>query len=113
MVQSVAPSQSHDPSVGLHDEVRQRAFALRSKSGIQISALANGSVQAIECEGVFISQVIASPTAGGIARIYLRAHRDGAIQCREIGPNSSGEFSQSSDQIIWRGVWNRIRYQCA
>ena len=68
----------------MHNNVRdESAFQLRSISAaneLKISVLANGCIYAIECKGILINQLLASPLAGGIQRIYLRVHRDTGIQ---------------------------------
>src|SRR4051812_45083195 len=74
--------------------------ASAATSGLTIRALPLGCIYAIECDGILINQVLASPLAGGIHRIYLRRHdADGTIRCCEIvGPASSSGFAASAEQ---------------
>src|SRR5690242_15781561 len=70
-------SRTNDRSPPL-DRVRCAAEAgfglvtLSAGGGLRVNALPNGSLYSIECSEVLINQVLASPVARGIGRIYLR-----------------------------------------
>jgi cellobiose phosphorylase len=88
--------------------------ASAATSGITIRALPLGCIYAIECDGILINQVLASPLAGGIHRIYLRRHdADGTIRfCEVVGPASSSGFAASAEQFVWTGEWEGVAYRC-
>ncbi len=102
----------------MHNNVRdESAFQLRSISAaneLKISALANGCIYAIERKGILINQLLASPLAGGIQRIYLRVHRDTGIQFIEmVGPGATSDFASSTDRFVWSGAWQGLNYRCS
>jgi len=81
--------------------------------GLSISVLPNGCIHSIECHGIQINQVLASPVAGGIHRIYLRLFRDdGAIAVEIVGPGAASVLSVAGDRFVWSGTWQGISYRC-
>ena len=62
----------------LGDESRFELRTLRAADGLSISALPNGCIYAIERGQILINQMLASPLAGGVHRIYLRSHISGS-----------------------------------
>ena len=60
----------------LADEAGFAFLELRAANGLHVKALPNGCVYSIECQDILINQVLASPLANGVHRIYLRV-RDG------------------------------------
>src|SRR5688500_5207324 len=94
------------------DHVRR----LHASNGLHLSASPGGCVAAIECGATLVNQVVASPVAGGVHRVYLRAHALGAgdpIHFTEIvGPAAASAFGASPDRFVWRGSWRGIDYRC-
>jgi cellobiose phosphorylase len=75
-------------------------------TGLAISALPNGSLFAIEHQHergrIMLNQVLGSPLAGGIGRLYLRI---GGREPRlvRIGPGAAGRFGAAADRFVWEG----------
>ena len=94
------------------DHVRR----LHASNGLHLSATPGGCVAAIECGATLVNQVVASPVAGGVHRLYLRAHARGAgdaIRFTEIvGPGAASAFDASPDRFVWSGSWRGIDYRC-
>ncbi|MGD0769482.1 MAG: cellobiose phosphorylase [Tepidisphaeraceae bacterium] len=97
----------------LADESDFHAHVLGSEDGVTIKALPNGCIYAIERGDILINQVLASPVAGGIHRIYLRIRENGGYSFVEIiGPGARGDFAASRDRFLWTGAWRGIHYRC-
>lgn len=90
--------------------------ALRSTApgGLTVRALPNGCLYSIETDRLLVGQVLASPVAGGVHRLYLRVHRaGGGIESAEIvGPGATGRFSPSPDRLAWSGTALGLSYRC-
>ena len=86
---------------------------LQARSGLHISAHPNGCVAAIERDGLLINQIVASPVAGGVQRVYLRAFGTGGIEFAElVGPGANSTFEAATDRFVWSGSWRGIGYRC-
>jgi cellobiose phosphorylase len=101
-------------SCRLHAEfVADVGFGLStvSRNGMSLSVLPNGSVYAIEAEGILINQVLASPVAGGIGRLTLRIlERDRVRLIPIFGPGSPGGFRHHDDRFVWSGHTDELDY---
>src|SRR5437868_6622828 len=114
MLESSTSAQKSAGPCFLRDEAQQRAVSICAGSGVQLSVLANGCVQLIECDGILLNQVIASPAAGSLGRVFLRILSDKEISFREIvGPGAASEVAFGRDYVAWRGAWNDLAYRCA
>src|SRR5688572_1995 len=87
--------------------------SLHASNGLRFDVLPNGCIRAIEHGGTLINQVIASPVAGGVHRIYLRVHVGDGIEFTEIvGPAAASAFAASPDRFAWSGAWRDVSYRC-
>ena len=63
-----------------------------------------------------VNQVLASPLAGGIHRLYLRVHGENATPgirfAQIIGPGANSEIASAADRLVWRGDWAGLHYRC-
>lgn len=88
--------------------------AIGAADGVRIAALPNGSVYSIQLGAIQINQILASPVAGSVQRIYLRRRSDRAIEFTEIvGPAARSDFSASVDALFWSGRWEELNYRVA
>jgi hypothetical protein len=90
-------------------------FASSTTSASGISVLPKGSVFAIEhrsdAETILVSQVLASPIDGGIARILLRLRAPRAITREVVGPRARVRLGAAEDRITWEGVTRAVRHR--
>jgi cellobiose phosphorylase len=99
--------------VDLADESAFETCAIAGADGITIKALRNGCIYSIERGEIQINQILASPLAGGIHRIYLRIHEDSGISSVEIvGPRAASAFAFGPDRFVWSGAWRGLHYRC-
>jgi 1,2-beta-oligoglucan phosphorylase len=99
--------------IQLADESAFQTFAIAQPNGITLKALPNGSIYSIEHQAILINQILGSPLAGGIHRIFLRIFDADAIHSTEIvGPGAASEFSADSDRFLWTGSWHGLDYRC-
>src|SRR2546421_8633078 len=99
--------------ISLADESRFGLHTLRASNGLCISFLPSGCLYAIECNGILINQVLGSPVAGGIHRIYLRARDNVEMSWQEIvGPRAVSAFDCSKYRADC--TWSRrgLNYRC-
>jgi 1,2-beta-oligoglucan phosphorylase len=97
----------------LADESAFETCAIAGAGGTTIKALRNGCIYSIESGEIQINQILASPLAGGIHRIYLRIHEGRGISSVEIvGPHAASAFSYSQDRFVWSGAWRGLHYRC-
>jgi cellobiose phosphorylase len=109
---SDSPLTGEIPQVGLADESAFTTCAL-SADGAAIKALRNGCIYSIECGDIQVNQILASPLAGGIQRIYLRIREKNGFSFTEIvGPRAVGDFVFARDRFIWSGSWHGLHYRC-
>jgi cellobiose phosphorylase len=100
-------------SIELADESSFGLASLRGSNGLTIQVLPDGATYSIECDGVLINQVLASPLAGGISRLYLRAHHGSEVHFAEvIGPRANSGFNIHSDRVVSSGSWDGFEYRC-
>ena len=88
------------------DDLGLRRIA--NRAGLSIGVLPNGCVFAIEHRHerrgpTVINQVLGSPLAGGIARLYLRARGPEARVAQAIGPGARVRFGAGGDRFVWEG----------
>lgn len=109
-----SPDDGREPrDVTLADETGFGLRSLRATNGLAVRALPNGCIYSIELGQTLVNQILASPVAGGVQRIYLRRHGTEGIQFTEIvGPGARSEFSSTADRFVWRGSWQQLDYRC-
>ncbi len=101
------------PQVELADESAFEPFALGANGTTIIKALRNGCIYSIERGDILVNQILASPLAGGIHRIYLRVRgNDGFSHVEIVGPRAAGEFAFVQDRFVWTGSWRSLHYRC-
>jgi len=73
-IDNLSPAITTEPAqFELADESGFQAHVLTSdENGVTIKALPSGCIYSIERGEILINQILASPLAGGIHRIYLR-----------------------------------------
>jgi 1,2-beta-oligoglucan phosphorylase len=98
-----------DSDLGLHRIV--------NRTGLSISVLANGSLFAIEHKredgNTLINQVLGSPIAGSIARLYLRVGGVAPFCIEAAGPGAKGRLGHAGDCFIWEGETSGLRHRVA
>jgi cellobiose phosphorylase len=79
----------------------------RIGAGLTASVLPNGSLFAIEHESrdarIMINQVLGSPLAGGIARVYVRVGGAQPRIDRVTGCGAGMRFGAAADRVVWEG----------
>jgi len=99
--------------VELADESAFETHALLSANGTTVKALRNGCIYSIERGDIQVNQILASPLAGGIHRIYLRVRENDGFSFAEIvGPRAASEFASAPDRFVWTGSWHGLHYRC-
>ena len=77
---------------------------IKNASGLEISALPNGCLFAIEHDDgrgrVMLNQALGSPLGGSIARILLRTE---AWTAEAVGPSAAVRFGAGQDRFVWAG----------
>ena len=97
----------------LADEAAYGTHVLAHASGLTIKVLPGGFLYSIEHGEILINQVLASPLAGGIHRIYLRVFEDGVIKtCQITGDCPDAEFNASAESFVWNGSCLGVSYAC-
>ncbi|HET6468734.1 MAG TPA: hypothetical protein VFG43_10195 [Geminicoccaceae bacterium] len=84
-------------------------------AGLSIRVLPNGCVFAIEHQHergrTMINQVLGSPLAGGIGRLYLRLHGRGAYVAEAVGPGARLRFGAGGDRFVWEGETGSLAHR--
>ena len=84
-------------------------------AGISISLLPNGAIFAIEHADagrtIMVNQALASPIAGGMGRLYLRAGGSEPAILPVIGPEAKLALGASDDRFVWQGEQAGVRHQ--
>lgn len=103
--------------VCLADESGFSLHTLTSTDGLVLRFTAGGCLYSIEHGGMLVNQVLASPLAGGVHRLYLRdlsgTAGGRAIEAVEIvGPGAAGsDVAFGDDTVQWTGEWRGLRYR--
>ena len=83
--------------------------------GLEIAVLQNGSVFAIEhrtdAGAILVSQVLASPIGGGIARILLRFVQRRPTTREVLGPRANVRLGAARDAVVWEGAASGIQHR--
>ena len=88
---------------------------IANKTGLSISVLPNGAIFAIEHarenHRIVVNQILGSPIAGGMGRIYLRIGGTKPMIVPVIGPEARGRVGVAEDRIIWQGDQHGVHHQ--
>jgi len=80
---------------------------IANKTGLAFSFLPSGAVFAIEHGAaggrILINQVLASPIADGMARLYLRVGGSAPAALPLIGPEARARIGSARDRFVWGG----------
>ena len=85
---------------------------LTSASGLNITFLPNGAVDAIEASGIQVNLYSATPLEGSISNLYLRVHGDSLEHTPMLGPQAKMSQSLGVDHMTSRGEWNGLNAEC-
>ena len=92
-----------------------RLTRIANRTGLSISLLPNGAIFAIEHardqHRIMINQVLGSPIAGGMGRLYLRASGRESMILPVIGPEAPCRIGGADDRFVWRGEQNGLSHQ--
>ena len=88
---------------------------IQSPSGVAAGILPNGSLHALEHEDaqgrIMISQVLGSPLAGGIGRLYLRLGGTEGRIVQATGPGAQVRLAVADDRAVWAGEADGVRHR--
>jgi 1,2-beta-oligoglucan phosphorylase len=86
-----------------------------NEAGLSISLLPNGAIFAMEhAEGgrrIMINQTFASPIAGGMGRLYLRAGGVKPVNLPVIGPEALCSLGAADDRFVWEGERHGVSHK--
>jgi 1,2-beta-oligoglucan phosphorylase len=86
-----------------------------NETGFSISLLPNGAIFAMEHarghERIMINQLLASPIAGGMSRLYLRTGNREPMILPLVGPESRCCVGAADDRFVWAGEASGVRHQ--
>ena len=88
---------------------------ISNATGFSISFLPNGAIFAMEhaqkSRRVMINQVLASPIAGGMGRLFLRTGGPEARVLPIVGPEASCSVGIAEDRFVWEGETSAVRHR--
>jgi len=111
MVESMVEPVGEVRAQLLLSESHFRCHTLQA-GGTTIRILPSGCIYSIERDGIQINQILASPTAGGVHRIYLRLLGDTIEHEQIVGPEARSERCAGHDRFVWSGRWRDLHYRC-
>ncbi len=80
---------------------------IANSTGVSVSLMPSGAIFAIEHidpkRRIMINQVLASPIASGMGRLFLRAGGHEPANLPVIGPESGLRVGASNDRFVWEG----------
>ena len=92
-----------------------RLTRIANRTGLSISLLPNGAIFAIEHardqQRIMINQVLGSPIAGGMGRLYLRASGGESMILPVIGPEAPCRTGAAEDRFVWQGEQRGLSHQ--
>jgi cellobiose phosphorylase len=92
-------------------------LTIANSAGISISRLPSGAIFAIEHTDpkrrIMINQVLGSPIADGMGRLYLRIGAPVPVILSVIGPGSELRIGASNDRFLWAGEQSGVSYRAA
>ena len=88
---------------------------ISNATGFSISFLPNGAIFAMEhtqkSRRVMINQVLASPIAGGMGRLFLRTGGPEAKVLPIVGPEARCSVGIAEDRFVWEGETSAVRHR--
>lgn len=88
---------------------------IENPAGLAIGALPSGAIFTIEhrrTDGATqINQLLGSPIARGLARLYLRIGGETPICVDVIGPGANMRFGAAADRFVWEGETKGLRHR--
>ena len=88
---------------------------IANTTGLSIRFLPNGAIFAIEHarkrNRIMINQVLASPIAGGLARLCLRLGGREPTILPLVGPEAHGSIGIAADRFVWEGETAGVRHR--
>jgi 1,2-beta-oligoglucan phosphorylase len=88
---------------------------IANAAGISITFLPSGAIFAIEHiepkRRIMINQVLASPIASGMGRLYLRAGGPEPSNLAVIGPEAGLRVGASDDRFVWEGERSGVSHR--
>ncbi len=86
---------------------------IHNPKGLHIELLESGAVKSIISGKIRVSLRESTPFSGPGANVFLRKH-SGIIQYIPLtGPQSTGSFCVEQNQLISRGNWEGVEYECS
>jgi 1,2-beta-oligoglucan phosphorylase len=86
-----------------------------NRVGLSISLLPNGAVFTIEhthaSRQIMINQVLASPIAGGMGRLFLRSGGTAPMILPVIGPEAQCRVGSADDRFVWEGETSGLHHK--
>ncbi len=88
---------------------------IENRAGLAISALPNGCIFSIEHReaggAILVNQLLGSPIAGSVQRIYLRIEGEAPVEI--VGPQANIRFGAGTDCFIFEGETQGVRHRVA
>ena len=88
---------------------------IANRTGLSISLLPNGAIFAVEHtrgqQKIMINQVLGSPIAGGMGRVYLRTGGSEPMILPVIGPEAPCRIGAADDRFVWQGEQHGLRHR--
>src|SRR6478736_8130338 len=86
-----------------------------NRVGFSVSVLPNGTIFTMEHtqerRRIMINQVLASPIAGGMGRLYLRTGGTAPMMFSVIGPEARSRVGAAADRFVWEGDQSGVHHK--
>jgi cellobiose phosphorylase len=90
-------------------------FSIANRTGFSIRVLPNGAVFAMEhmrgANRILMNQVLASPIAGGMGRVFLRTGGSESKILPIVGSEARGRFGVAGDRCVWEGEQRGLHHR--
>src|SRR6516225_5439686 len=88
---------------------------IANSAGMSISLLPTGAIFAIEHADpkrrIMINQVLASPIANGLGRLYLRVGGPDRRILSTVGPEAGLRIGAAGDRFVWEGEESGVSHR--
>ena len=88
---------------------------IANRTGFSISLLPNGAIFAMEHAAggapIMVNQVLGSPIAGGMGRLYLRVGGAEPMTLPLVGPEAPCQTGVGGDRAVWEGETDGLRHE--
>jgi 1,2-beta-oligoglucan phosphorylase len=89
--------------------------SISNRNGLSVNVLPSGAIFAIEHkrgkQRIMINQVLASPVAGGMGRLFLRTGGPEPMILPTVGAEASCSVGAAVDRFVWQGEQHGLRHQ--